>query len=129
MLPMTDSSGRVLVAELGPDGHDRPGGAGQVEALARLLRDAGFEVIYAGLHQTPEMVAAAARDEDVDAVVLSAPPGADVAVAAPVISCLRVEGVPTPVVVAGVEGLLGPDVTTDDVVTAMDRAIRAAGAP
>ncbi len=62
---------RVLVAKPGLDGHDR--GA---KIIARALRDAGFEVIYTGLHQTPEMIAEAAVQEDVDAVGLSILSGA-----------------------------------------------------
>src|SRR6202050_2221188 len=62
---------RILIAKPGLDGHDR--GA---KVVARALRDAGFEVIYTGLHQTPEMVAAAAIQEDVDAVGLSIMSGA-----------------------------------------------------
>jgi methylmalonyl-CoA mutase, C-terminal domain len=62
---------RILVAKPGLDGHDR--GA---KVVARALRDAGFEVIYTGLHQTPEMVARAAVQEDVDAVGLSIMSGA-----------------------------------------------------
>ena len=62
---------RVLVAKPGLDGHDR--GA---KVVARGLRDAGFEVIYTGLHQTPEMIARAALDEDVDAVGVSVMSGA-----------------------------------------------------
>ncbi len=62
---------RILVAKPGLDGHDR--GA---KVVARALRDAGFEVIYTGLHQTPEMIANAAVDEDVDAVGLSVLSGA-----------------------------------------------------
>jgi methylmalonyl-CoA mutase C-terminal domain/subunit len=62
---------RILVAKPGLDGHDR--GA---KVVARALRDAGFEVIYTGLHQTPEMIANAAVQEDVDAVGLSIMSGA-----------------------------------------------------
>jgi methylmalonyl-CoA mutase C-terminal domain/subunit len=62
---------RILIAKPGLDGHDR--GA---KVVARALRDAGFEVIYTGLHQTPEMVATAAIQEDVDAVGLSIMSGA-----------------------------------------------------
>ena len=62
---------RILVAKPGLDGHDR--GA---KVVARALRDAGFEVIYTGLHQTPEMIVSAAIDEDVDAVSLSVLSGA-----------------------------------------------------
>ena len=62
---------RILVAKVGLDGHDR--GA---KVVARGLADAGYEVIYSGLHQTPEMVAAAAAQESVDAVGLSIMSGA-----------------------------------------------------
>ena len=62
---------RILVAKPGLDGHDR--GA---KVVARALRDAGFEVVYTGLHQTPEMIAVAAIQEDVDAVGLSIMSGA-----------------------------------------------------
>jgi methylmalonyl-CoA mutase C-terminal domain/subunit len=67
----SDSKLRILVAKPGLDGHDR--GA---KVIARALRDAGFEVIYTGLHQTPEMIATAAVQEDVDAVGLSIMSGA-----------------------------------------------------
>ncbi len=62
---------RILIAKPGLDGHDR--GA---KVVARALRDAGFEVVYTGLHQTPEMIASAAVQEDVDAVGLSIMSGA-----------------------------------------------------
>ncbi|HMJ11245.1 MAG TPA: cobalamin B12-binding domain-containing protein [Polyangiaceae bacterium] len=68
---MTDAAIRILVAKPGLDGHDR--GA---KVVARALRDAGFEVIYTGLHQTPEMIASAAVQEDVDAIGLSIMSGA-----------------------------------------------------
>jgi methylmalonyl-CoA mutase C-terminal domain/subunit len=68
---MADRKVRILVAKPGLDGHDR--GA---KVVARALRDAGFEVIYTGLHQTPEMIAAAAVQEDVDVVGLSIMSGA-----------------------------------------------------
>jgi methylmalonyl-CoA mutase C-terminal domain/subunit len=62
---------RILMAKPGLDGHDRG-----VKVIARALRDAGVEVIYTGLHQTPEMIATAAVQEDVDAVGLSIMSGA-----------------------------------------------------
>jgi methylmalonyl-CoA mutase C-terminal domain/subunit len=132
MLPVAGSRGRVLVAKLGLDGHDRG-----VKVVARLLRDAGFEVIYTGLRQTPEMVVAAARDEDVDAVGLSMLSGAHLALAPPVVAGLRAEGLDIPVVVggivpdqdlsalaeAGVAEVIGPGATADEVVAVMERAI------
>ncbi len=68
---MEKIKGRVLIAKLGLDGHDR--GA---KVVARALRDAGFEVIYSGLHQTPAAVAATAVDEDVDVLGVSILSGA-----------------------------------------------------
>ncbi|MEZ4225446.1 MAG: cobalamin B12-binding domain-containing protein [Polyangiaceae bacterium] len=78
---------RVLVAKPGLDGHDR--GA---KVVARALRDAGFEVVYTGLHQTPEMIAAAAVQEDVDAVGLSIMSGAHNTLFPAVIAALRARG-------------------------------------
>lgn len=68
---MKQSKGRILIAKPGLDGHDR--GA---KVVARALRDAGYEVIYTGLHQTPEMIVKTARDEDVDAIGVSILSGA-----------------------------------------------------
>jgi methylmalonyl-CoA mutase, C-terminal domain len=90
-------SDRILVAKVGLDGHDRG-----VKVVARILRDAGFEVIYTGLFQTPEKVAAAAVDEDVDAIGLSMLSGAHMTLAPKVVECLRVRGVDIPVVVGGI---------------------------
>jgi methylmalonyl-CoA mutase C-terminal domain/subunit len=75
---------RILVAKPGLDGHDR--GA---KIVARALRDAGFEVIYTGLHQTPEMIANAALQEDVDAVGLSIMSGAHLTLFPAVLAALR----------------------------------------
>ena len=90
-------SDRILVAKVGLDGHDRG-----VKVVARILRDAGFEVIYTGLFQTPEKVAAAAVDEDVDAIGLSMLSGAHMTLAPKVVECLRARGVEIPVVVGGI---------------------------
>jgi len=78
---------RILVAKPGLDGHDR--GA---KIIARALRDAGFEVIYTGLHQTPEMVVGAALQEDVDAVGLSIMSGAHMTLFPAIIDLLREKG-------------------------------------
>ncbi len=102
---------RILVAKPGLDGHDR--GA---KVVARALRDAGFEVVYTGLHQTPEMIASAAVQEDVDAVGLSIMSGAHNTLFPAVIEALRAKGANDVVVFGG--GII-PD---DD----MDR-LRAAG--
>jgi methylmalonyl-CoA mutase, C-terminal domain len=94
---------RVLVAKVGLDGHDRG-----VKVVARLLRDAGFEVVYTGLFQTPETVAAAAVDEDVDVVGLSMLSGAHLTLAPLVVDALRAAGSDAPVVVGGI--VPAPDV-------------------
>jgi len=78
---------RILVAKPGLDGHDR--GA---KVVARALADAGHEVIYTGLHQTPEMIAAAAVQEDVDAVGLSIMSGAHMTLFPAVIDALKARG-------------------------------------
>jgi methylmalonyl-CoA mutase C-terminal domain/subunit len=78
---------RILVAKPGLDGHDR--GA---KIVARALRDAGFEVIYTGLHQTPEMIATAAVQEDVDAVGLSIMSGAHMTLFPAVLAALNAAG-------------------------------------
>ncbi|HKQ69977.1 MAG TPA: cobalamin B12-binding domain-containing protein [Polyangiaceae bacterium] len=92
---MTTGRVRILVAKPGLDGHDR--GA---KIVARALRDAGFEVIYTGLHQTPEMIANAALQEDVDAVGLSIMSGAHNTLFPAVLEALRAKGA-TDVVVFG----------------------------
>lgn len=93
---MTERKIRVLVAKPGLDGHDR--GA---KVVARALRDAGFEVVYTGLHQTPEMIAAAAVQEDVDAVGLSIMSGAHNTLFPAVIAALRARGADEIVVFGG----------------------------
>ncbi|HET7094252.1 MAG TPA: cobalamin B12-binding domain-containing protein [Thermomicrobiales bacterium] len=87
---------RVLIAKPGLDGHDR--GA---KVLARALRDAGFEVIYTGLFQTPEMIAAAALQEDVDVVGLSILSGAHMALFPRIVDALRERGLDDVLIVAG----------------------------
>ena len=123
---------RVLVAKVGLDGHDRG-----VKVVGRTLRDAGFEVIYTGLQQTPEMVAAAARDEDVDAIGLSMLSGAHMTLVPRVLDRLREYGLDTPVVVGGiipgadipklealgVAGVLTPGASVDEIVAAVQGAI------
>ena len=87
---------RVLVAKPGLDGHDR--GA---KVIARALRDAGMEVIYTGLRQTPEMIAAAALQEDVDAVGISILSGAHNTLCPRIVSLLREEGMKDCLVIVG----------------------------
>jgi methylmalonyl-CoA mutase, C-terminal domain len=78
---------RILIAKPGLDGHDR--GA---KIIARALRDAGFEVIYTGLHQTPEMIVEAALQEDVDAIGLSILSGAHMTLLPAIMRQLRERG-------------------------------------
>ena len=122
---------RVLVAKVGLDGHDRG-----LKIVARILRDAGMEVIYGGLRQTPQMIAAIARDEDVDVVGLSMHNAAHRTLAPKVVRALREAGLDTPVVVGGIipavdipylmdEGVarvLGPASSDDEVAAAVTGA-------
>ena len=119
---------RILVAKVGLDGHDRG-----VKVVARILRDAGYEVIYTGLFQTPQTVAAAAIDEDVDAIGLSMLSGAHMTLAPLVVEEVRARGSEIPVVVGGivpaqdvdellklgVAAVLTPGATADEVVAAI----------
>jgi len=93
---MTDRPLKVLIAKPGLDGHDR--GA---KVLARGLRDEGFEVVYTGLRQTPEMVATAALQEDVDVVGLSILSGAHLTLLPRICELLREEGMGDVLVTAG----------------------------
>ena len=116
---------RVLVAKVGLDGHDRG-----IKVVARRLRDAGMEVIYTGLFQTPETVALAAIQEDVDAVGLSMLSGAHLTLAPLVVQALRARGSDIPVVVggivpsndladmreAGVAAVFGPGASAEEIV-------------
>ena len=96
MLSMIERKIRVLVAKPGLDGHDR--GA---KVIARALRDAGMEVIYTGLRQTPEMIAAAALQEDVDAVGVSILSGAHNALCPRIVQLLREQGMDDCLVLVG----------------------------
>lgn len=87
---------RVLVAKPGLDGHDR--GA---KVIARALRDAGMEVIYTGIRQTPEMIVEAAIQEDVDAILMSILSGAHMALFPKVMELLKKDGVDDVLVAAG----------------------------
>ena len=91
------AGGRILIAKVGLDGHDRG-----IKVVARILRDAGFEVIYTGLFQTPQTVAAAAVDEDVDAIGLSMLSGAHMTLAPLVVDEVRKRGSDIPVILGGI---------------------------
>jgi methylmalonyl-CoA mutase C-terminal domain/subunit len=123
---MTNKTIRVLVAKPGLDGHDR--GA---KVIARALRDAGMEVVYTGIRQTPEMIAEAALQEDVDVVGMSILSGAHMALFPRVMELLRQSGMDDVLVVAGgiipdedvprlhemgIRGVFGPGTTTDTIV-------------
>ena len=124
---MTDKRIRVLVAKPGLDGHDR--GA---KVIARALRDAGMEVIYTGIRQTPEMITEAALQEDVDVVGMSILSGAHMALFPRVMELLRESDMEDVLVVAGgiipdedvpalnemgVKGIFGPGTSTDVIVS------------
>lgn len=93
---MSERKIRVLVAKPGLDGHDR--GA---KVVARMLRDAGFEVIYTGIRQTPQMIAEAALQEDVDVVGLSILSGAHMTLCPKVVELLRAQGQDNVLVIVG----------------------------
>ena len=124
---MSDRKIRVLVAKPGLDGHDR--GA---KVVARALRDAGMEVIYTGIRQTPEMIAEAALQEDVDVVGLSILSGAHMALCPRVVELLRAQDMADVVVLVGgiipdddvaplkalgVKGVFGPGTSTGEILS------------
>jgi methylmalonyl-CoA mutase C-terminal domain/subunit len=129
---MSEHKIRVLVAKPGLDGHDR--GA---KVVARALRDAGMEVIYTGLRQTPEMIAEAALQEDVDVVGLSILSGAHMALLPRILGLLKDNGQEQVKVFVGgiipdedalklkeigVTGIYGPGASTDLIVADIRRA-------
>jgi methylmalonyl-CoA mutase C-terminal domain/subunit len=130
---MVDRKIRVLVAKPGLDGHDR--GA---KVIARALRDAGFEVIYTGIRQTPQMIAEAALQEDVDVVGLSILSGAHLTLCPKVVELLRAQGQEDVVVLvggiipeedvdklraAGVSAVFGPGTPTQAIVDFIHQAV------
>lgn len=134
---MTEKRIRVLIAKPGLDGHDR--GA---KVVARALRDAGMEVIYTGLRQTPEMIAEAALQEDVDVVGLSVLSGAHMALVPRVLDILKAQNqeqvrvfiggiIPDEDVetlqAMGVAAVFGPGTRTQDIVEAIENTVNAAG--
>jgi methylmalonyl-CoA mutase, C-terminal domain len=129
---MEEKKIRVLVAKPGLDGHDR--GA---KVIARALRDAGMEVIYTGLRQTPEMIVEAALQEDVDAIGLSILSGAHMALAPRIMALIRdnemtdvpvflggiIPGSDIPLLKEmGVAGVFGPGTSTEVIIKAIREA-------
>ncbi len=132
---MTEERIRVLVAKPGLDGHDR--GA---KVVARALRDAGFEVIYTGIRQTPAMIAEAALQEDVDVVGLSILSGAHMTLCPRVVDLLRAQGQGDVLVViggiipdedverlrqAGIAAIFGPGTPTGEIANFIRQHVRA----
>jgi methylmalonyl-CoA mutase C-terminal domain/subunit len=122
---MTERKIRVLIAKPGLDGHER--GA---RVVARALRDAGMEVVYTGIRQTPEMIVEAALQEDVDVVGLSILSGAHMALCPRIMELLRAQGMDDVVILVGgiipaediaplhemgVRGVFGPGTNTADI--------------
>jgi methylmalonyl-CoA mutase, C-terminal domain len=132
---MTGGKIRVVVAKPGLDGHDR--GA---KIIARALRDAGMEVIYTGLHQTPEQIVETAIQEDADAVGISILSGAHMTLVPRILDLLRKEGAEDVLVVVGgtvpeddadelkkrgVAAVFGPGATTTEIVDFLKGAVPA----
>ena len=130
---MSEQKIRVLVAKPGLDGHDR--GA---KVVARFLRDAGFEVIYTGIRQTPQMIAEAALQEDVDVVGLSILSGAHMTLCPKVVDLLRAQGQEDVVVLvggivpnedveklrqAGITGVFGPGTSLQDIADFINQTV------
>ena len=131
---MAERKIRVLVAKPGLDGHDR--GA---KVIARALRDAGMEVIYTGLRQTPEMIAAAAVQEDVDAVGISILSGAHRTLCPKIVELLHANGMDDTLILVGgivptediadlkskgVSEVFLPGTSTEDIVTFIRANVR-----
>jgi len=125
---------RVLVAKVGLDGHDRG-----VKVVARALRDAGMEVIYTGLHRTPEQVIGSAVQEDVDAIGVSLLSGAHMTLLPRLLELMREQGIGDKLLIAGgvmpdedvvelkamgVAEILGQDTPPATIVATVERLVR-----
>ena len=127
---------RIVLAKLGLDGHDRG-----LKVVARMLRDAGMEVVYLGLRQTTEMVVTAVEQEDADAVGISMHNAGHLTLAPRMVQALEDAGLDVPVVVggivpdsdleamaeAGVAGVLGPGASAEDVAKCVREAVATRG--
>ena len=127
---------RVILAKLGLDGHDRG-----LKVVARILRDAGMEVVYLGLRQTTDTVVAAVEQEDADVVGISMHNAGHLALAPRIVGALADAGLEVPVVIggivpdddrlvladAGVAGVLGPGASAEEVATCVRAAAASRG--
>ena len=127
---------RIVLAKLGLDGHDRG-----LKIVARMLRDAGMEVVYLGLRQTTEMIVTAVEQEDADAVGISMHNAGHLTLAPRMVQALEDAGLDIPVVVggivpdsdleamaeAGVAGVLGPGASAEDVAKCVREAVATRG--
>ncbi len=130
---MAEDRIRVVLAKLGLDGHDRG-----IKVVARMLRDAGMEVIYLGLRQTADTIVAAAEQEDADVIGLSMHNAGHLTLAPAMLGALRAADLDIPLVVggivpdddaagleeAGVAAVLGPGATAEEVVATIRRVVR-----
>lgn len=131
---MSDDKIRIILAKLGLDGHDRG-----IKVVARILRDAGMEVIYLGLRQTTDSIVAAAEEEDADAVGLSMHNAGHLTLAPAMVDALAAADLDLPVIVggivpdadveelekAGVAAILGPGASAEEVVASVRAAVDA----
>ncbi len=131
---MADEKIRIILAKLGLDGHDRG-----IKVVARILRDAGMEVIYLGLRQTTDSIVAAAEEEDADAVGLSMHNAGHLTLAPAMVAALAAADLDLPVIVggivpdadieelekAGVAAILGPGASAEEVVEVVRTAVDA----
>ena len=123
---------RIVLAKLGLDGHDRG-----IKVVARMLRDAGMEVIYLGLRQTTESIVAAAEQEDADAIGLSMHNAGHLTLGPAMLAALDEAGLDIPLIIggivpegdlpileeSGVAAILGPGASAEDVVTTVRRVV------
>ncbi len=115
-----DPNSRILLAKLGLDGHDRG-----IKVVARILRDAGMEVIYLGLRQTTGSIVAAAEQEDADAIGLSMHNAGHLTLAPAMVQALRDADLDIPVIIGGIV----PDQDVDDLLKAGIAVVLGPGAP
>jgi len=131
---MGDHQQRVILAKLGLDGHDRG-----IKVVARILRDAGMEVIYLGLRQTTASIVAAAEEEDADAIGLSMHNAGHLTLGPKMAEAITVAGLDIPLIIggivpdedveelmdAGIAAVLGPGASAEEVVATVQNAISA----